>query len=195
MTYPALSVVIPCYNEAGNITPLVEATIHSLKDKLIYNIILVDDASRDSTYAEMVACAQKYPEEVTAVRQLRHSGQSAALRAGILLAPYEWIVTLDGDGQNNPADIFFLLNTLKTIPNSEQYPSQMKSRDTYPPPLNLPISERSFGDLLGPIPPLVDGLPASKLGPKSPPKPSFIESASSGGVGIIKAKSAECTDV
>lgn len=119
MPIPAISVIIPFYNEAGNVIPLVEATIHSLKkDNVLFNIILVDDASRDSTYTEILTCTKKYPE-VTGIRHLRQKGQSAALRTGVLLAPYEWILTLDGDGQNNPADILFLLKALKNSNNSQ----------------------------------------------------------------------------
>lgn len=118
MSYPSISVVIPFYNEAGNVIPLIEATIHSLRDKIHFNIILVDDASRDSTYAEITACIQNYPE-VTGVRHLRQRGQSAALWTGITIAPHEWIMTLDGDGQNNPADALMLLNTLKNAPKTK----------------------------------------------------------------------------
>lgn len=117
MSYPSISVVIPFYNEAGNVIPLIEAIIHSLKDKTQFNIILIDDASRDSTYAEITTCIQNYPE-VTGVRHLRQRGQSAALWTGITMAPHEWILTLDGDGQNNPADALMLLNTLKNTPNT-----------------------------------------------------------------------------
>lgn len=119
MSLKSISIVIPFYNEAGNVLPLVEDTIHAVKDKLVYSLILVDDGSRDSTYAEILSCVQKYPE-VTAVRHSRQKGQSAALKTGIELAPFEWILTLDGDGQNNPADLVFLLNALKKADPSQQ---------------------------------------------------------------------------
>jgi dolichol-phosphate mannosyltransferase len=105
---PALSVVIPVHNEAGNIFPLVEEVVAALGAAVDYDITFVDDGSEDATGAELAAASEKYP----AVRVVRHRarcGQSAALRSGVKAARADWVVTLDGDGQNDPNDIPALL--------------------------------------------------------------------------------------
>jgi len=102
-----LSVVIPVYNEAENVRPLCEEVRASLAG-CPFEIIFVDDASTDATGDELRALRAEYPE----VRTLRHrqnAGQSAALLTGIRAAKADWIATLDGDGQNDPADIVTLL--------------------------------------------------------------------------------------
>jgi dolichol-phosphate mannosyltransferase len=99
-----LSIVIPARNEAENIAPLVAEIAGALDGKLTYEVIYIDDGSSDDTAAAVRAVAATHP----AVRLLRHDrscGQSAAVRSGVKAARAEWIVTLDGDGQNDPADI------------------------------------------------------------------------------------------
>ena len=94
-----LSIVIPLYNEAGNVAPLV-AEIHAALAVLPHEIVLVDDGSKDETLAEARA--------LPGVRVLSHQKscwQSAALLTGIRAAAGEFVVTMDGDGQNDPADI------------------------------------------------------------------------------------------
>lgn len=106
-----VSVVIPAYNEAGNIGRLVAETIGALPDAMLGEIIVVDDCSDDATGAEVKALAASYPR----LRYLRHgrrSGQSAALRTGIFAAACPVIATMDGDGQNDPADIPALIARL-----------------------------------------------------------------------------------
>jgi dolichol-phosphate mannosyltransferase len=99
-----LSIVIPARNEAENIAPLVAEIAGALDGKLTYEVIYIDDGSSDDTAAAVRAVAVTHP----AVRLLRHDrscGQSAAVRSGVNAARAEWIATLDGDGQNDPADI------------------------------------------------------------------------------------------
>src|SRR5215470_20253093 len=99
-----LSVVIPVKNEAGNIAPLVAEIAAALDGLIDYEIVYVDDGSNDATAAEIHELQQSMPR----LRLLRHaesSGQSAAIRSGIKAARGHWIATLDGDGQNDPADI------------------------------------------------------------------------------------------
>jgi dolichol-phosphate mannosyltransferase len=99
-----LSVVIPVRDEAENLAPLVAEIRAALDGLLCYEIILVDDGSRDGTAAAALALASVVPQ----LRLLRHRescGQSAAIRTGVKAARAPWIVTLDGDGQNDPADI------------------------------------------------------------------------------------------
>jgi dolichol-phosphate mannosyltransferase len=115
---PAISVVVPVRDEAENIEPLL-AEIQSALDGLeTYEILCVDDGSRDATPQILAAAMTACP----ALRVIRHSepsGQSAALITGIRGARAPWIVTLDGDGQNDPADIPALLKVLHDPQQSE----------------------------------------------------------------------------
>ncbi len=108
-----VTVVIPALNEAGNIGRLVEETYASVPGDRLAEVIVVDDASEDATPTEIksLIAAGRYP----GLRYLRHdkrSGQSAALRSGILAATSPIIATMDGDGQNDPHDIPHLLDKL-----------------------------------------------------------------------------------
>lgn len=99
-----LSVIIPVKNEAENIAPLVEEIRAALEDFIGYEVVFVDDGSEDATPAEVVRLAAEIPQ----LRLIRHAqccGQSAAIRTGVRAARADWIATLDGDGQNDPADI------------------------------------------------------------------------------------------
>ncbi|HEX3537899.1 MAG TPA: glycosyltransferase family 2 protein [Stellaceae bacterium] len=99
-----LSIVIPVRNEAGNIAPLVAEITAALDGVVIYEIVYVDDGSDDATAAE-IARMQQTLRNIRLVRHATSCGQSAAIRSGIKAARAPWIVTLDGDGQNDPADI------------------------------------------------------------------------------------------
>ena len=103
-TQPELTVVIPVYNEAGNVAPLAAEVKASLAGKIAYELIFVDDGSTDATAAELAALAA----HDAAVRPVRHKGnfgQSAATLTGVRAARAPLVVTLDGDMQNDPADI------------------------------------------------------------------------------------------
>ena len=98
---PAVSVVVPVRNEAGNVAPLVAEIAAALAGRS-FEVIYVNDGSTDATEAELQALQAQYPW----LRQVRHAqscGQSAALRTGMLAARGAIVVTLDGDGQNDPA--------------------------------------------------------------------------------------------
>ena len=99
-----LSVVIPVRDEADNIAPLVEEIRAALDGLVEYEILYVDDGSSDATVAEISRTGAKIPR-VRLVRHARNCGQSAAIRSGVRAAQSAWIATLDGDGQNDPADI------------------------------------------------------------------------------------------
>jgi len=110
------SIVLPAYNEAGNLRPLVEELVDVLADERMagfrpVEILVVDDGSTDGTTAELEALAEAYPL-VRGVFLRANFGQSAALRAGFDEATGEYLVTLDADGQNDPADIPTLLRRL-----------------------------------------------------------------------------------
>jgi dolichol-phosphate mannosyltransferase len=102
-----LSIVIPVKNEAENIAPLVGEIRAELKGLIDYEIIFVDDGSEDATVAEIAWLAAKRPH-LRLLRHARSCGQSAAIRTGVKAARAVWIATLDGDGQNDPADILRL---------------------------------------------------------------------------------------
>lgn len=105
-SHHTLSLVVPLYNEEQNVVPLVEAIRSALQDvPWPWQLILVDDGSRDGTLQQLQQVAARFPEQVCAVRLRRNFGQTAAVQAGIDFATGSLIVTLDGDLQNNPQDI------------------------------------------------------------------------------------------
>lgn len=104
---PLVSVVIPVRNEAPNVAPLV-AEIEAALAGVAHEIVYVDDGSTDGTSRALAEIAA----DGTPLRRLRHRascGQSAAIVTGVKAARGTWIATLDGDGQNDPADIPRLL--------------------------------------------------------------------------------------
>src|SRR5262245_12718421 len=108
-----VTVVIPALNEAGNIGRLIEETYAAVPVQRLAEVIVVDDASVDNTPDEIKAliASGRFP----GLRYLRHekrSGQSCALRSGVLAATSPIIATMDGDGQNDPKDIAKLLDAL-----------------------------------------------------------------------------------
>jgi dolichol-phosphate mannosyltransferase len=110
-----LSIVIPVRDEAANIAPLVTEAVAALDGLVCYEIVFVDDGSVDGTAAEILRLAG----ELAQLRLLRHPqsyGQSAALLSGVKAARGRWIATLDGDGQNDPADIPRLWHLIRTAP-------------------------------------------------------------------------------
>ena len=105
-----LSIVVPVHNEAGNVQQLVTEIALAL-DGRAYEMVFVDDASTDDTRAVLVGLKDQFP----ALRVLSHrknSGQSRAIRTGVLGAKGKIIGTLDGDGQNDPADLPDLYRSL-----------------------------------------------------------------------------------
>src|SRR5271155_3464357 len=100
---PAISVIVPVKNEAGNILPLVAEIAATLRDR-VFEIVYVNDGSRDATEAELLSLMP----QSSWLRLIRHEksyGQAAAIRTGVAMARAPLIVTLDGDCQNNPAVI------------------------------------------------------------------------------------------
>src|SRR5690348_17346885 len=104
---PEISVVIPVCNEQENVGPLAQEIATALAGRH-FEILFVDDGSTDNTAAVVLATRAAIPQ----IRLLRHSfrsGQSAAVTTGVRHARAEWVGTLDGDGQNDPADLPKLL--------------------------------------------------------------------------------------
>lgn len=107
-----LSIVIPVRNEASNIAPLVSEIRAALDGRLDYEIIYVDDGSRDET-AETIRGLSGGFARLRLLRHARSCGQSAAVRTGVKAARAPTIATLDGDGQNDPAFIPALVRALE----------------------------------------------------------------------------------
>jgi len=106
------SVVIPVKNEVDNIRPLVSEIRNALEGLCEYEVIYVDDGSDDTTPQELLALSQEFPRLRT-LRHARNCGQSTGLRSGVRAARADWVVTLDGDGQNDPGDIPKLIDQLR----------------------------------------------------------------------------------
>lgn len=105
-----LSIVVPVHNERDNVAPLLIEIEAALNDAgLNYEAVFVDDASGDDTLQVLRALKRDHPR-LRVVRHVRQAGQSTAVRTGVKAARGTWIATLDGDGQNDPADIVTLLH-------------------------------------------------------------------------------------
>lgn len=106
---PELSVVVPVKDEVENAVPLLLEICSALRGKTSFEVVFVDDASRDGTAAALLAARDRAPE-LRVLKHGRNSGQSRAVRSGVIAARGRLIATLDGDGQNDPADIPLLLD-------------------------------------------------------------------------------------
>ena len=106
-----LSVVIPVFNEVGSIGFLVDEVCNCLGAALEYEIIVVDDGSTDNTPDVLQASRRQHPR-LRVLRHTRRCGQSAAIGSGVQAARAPRIATLDGDGQNDPADIMRLYRAM-----------------------------------------------------------------------------------
>jgi dolichol-phosphate mannosyltransferase len=109
---PAVSVVVPVRNEAGNIALLVAEIAKALEGQWSFEVVYVDDGSTDGTEAEL----KRLMTQHAWLRRVRHKqscGQSAAVRTGVAAARAPIVATLDGDGQNDPAFVPALVRALE----------------------------------------------------------------------------------
>ena len=106
-----LSVVVPVRNEQDNVAPLISEIDAALKS-FTHEIVYVNDGSTDETHARLQQLQTQYPQ-LRIVRHASSCGQSTAVRSGVKAAKYDWVATLDGDGQNDPADIPKLIDALE----------------------------------------------------------------------------------
>ncbi len=98
-----VSVVVPVRNEEGNVASLIGEIDAALKH-ITHEIIYVDDGSTDNTFSQLKSLQFQF-SQLKIVRHAKSCGQSTAVRTGVKAAHYDWVATLDGDGQNDPADI------------------------------------------------------------------------------------------
>ena len=110
---PLLSIVLPCYNEEGNIAKLIAAIRYSLGPlKIDYEIVITDDCSRDNSWGLLKELAEA-DKRIRVQRFGKNSGQSAALWAGMKAARGKFLATLDADMQNDPSDLPKFLEALE----------------------------------------------------------------------------------
>ncbi len=109
---PAVSVVVPVRNEAGNVAPLVGEIARALDGQWTFEVVYVNDGSTDDTEAELKRLTALHPW-LRRVRHARSCGQSAAVRTGVAAARGALVATIDGDGQNDPAFIPAMLRALE----------------------------------------------------------------------------------
>ena len=100
---PALSVLIPFFNEEGNVHPVIDE-VHAALKGIDFEIICVNDCSGDATSRELDEARDKHPNTVIVFNHVARRGKSAALFTGLKSARGEWVQLLDGDGQNDPHD-------------------------------------------------------------------------------------------
>lgn len=114
-TPPELSVVVPVKNESGNILPLIQEIHQALEGKVAFEVVYVDDGSTDDTPRILAEAARSRPW-LRVVRHRFSCGQSQAIATGVKQARGTLIATLDGDGQNDPADLPALVERWKAAP-------------------------------------------------------------------------------
>src|SRR5438105_13489148 len=112
---PAISIVVPVKDEADNVGPLVEEIAAAVDGRWRFEAVFVDDGSRDNTESEVDRLRSQRPW-LRLVKHARSCGQSAAIRTGVCAARAPIIVTLDGDGQNDPSFIPALVRSLEQAP-------------------------------------------------------------------------------
>lgn len=112
---PSLSLIVPLHDEQDNIAPLLDR-IHAALNRYRgrWEVICIDDGSRDDTWRRLRDCAARHGAHVRAVQLARNYGQTSAMQTGIDLARGDLIATLDGDLQNDPADIPRMIDELET---------------------------------------------------------------------------------
>jgi dolichol-phosphate mannosyltransferase len=166
-----LSVVIPACNEVDNVQPLAREIQLALAAHRPFEIILVDDGSSDGTAAATCAARDAGIPEIRLLQHSRRSGQSAAVWTGVCAARAEWIATLDGDGQNDPADIPVLLAALQS--GGESLRLIMGNRTTRKDTWLRRVSSRVANSVRAGL--LRDGTPDTGCGIKLMHRATFLE--------------------
>jgi dolichol-phosphate mannosyltransferase len=169
----SLSVVIPVCNEEDNVLPLAREIVAALRPRTPVEIIFVDDGSTDGTVAAVRAAREEIPE-VRLLRHSRRSGQSAAVHSGVRRARGSWVATLDGDGQNDPADFPAMLDALQRAHAADPavrlvMGNRVTRRDTWLRRMSSRVANGVRGWLLD------DGTPDTGCGIKLMHRETFLE--------------------
>lgn len=167
-----LSVVIPVCNEAENVGILAQEIHTALNARLQFEVIFVDDGSTDATVQQILNARAQVPQ-IRLLKHARRSGQSAAVRTGVRAARAAWIGTLDGDGQNDPADLPKLIDALQQHNSDGQLKLIMGNRtmrrDTWLRRLSSRVANGVRGGMLR------DGTPDTGCGIKLIERELFME--------------------
>jgi dolichol-phosphate mannosyltransferase len=149
---PALSIVVPVHDEQDNIAPLLAELRAALDGQMDYEVLYVDDGSRDATAAMLREAAGAHPR-LRVLTHARSFGQSAALMSGVRAARAPWIATLDGDGQNDPRDILRLYELVRAPDTQSDLAlvvgHRRRRRDTWLKRVSSRVANAVRGGLLG----------------------------------------------
>jgi dolichol-phosphate mannosyltransferase len=167
-----VSVVVPVKDEADNVMPLIAEIVAALEGLTTYEIVYVDDGSTDETPARLAEAKRQYP----VLRVVRHQGsfgQSQAIHTGVRHAGAPLIATLDGDGQNDPADIPALLARFASEGGSAEARLMIagwraKRKDTWLKRISSKVANAVRSTLLG------DATPDTGCGLKVFPRDMFL---------------------
>lgn len=168
---PLISIVIPAKDEQGNIGLLISEIDRVLREHAEFEIVVVDDGSVDHTLDTALATARDVGCALQVVRHALSVGQSGALQTGIRLATGELIVTMDGDGQNDPADILALITRAAARRGTDFCIAgyRRKRKDTPWKRIQSRVANRIRSALLK------DGVPDTGCGLKLFPKATFMK--------------------
>jgi dolichol-phosphate mannosyltransferase len=169
---PEVSVVIPVCNEEENVLPLAREINEALAGRRRFETIFVDDGSTDATAQAVLGARAAGMPEVRLLRHAVRSGQSAAVATGVLHARAPWVATLDGDGQNDPADIPKLVDAVLAGANPRLrlvMGNRTTRRDTWLRRLSSRVANAVRGSLLK------DGTPDTGCGIKVFDRAVFLD--------------------
>lgn len=169
---PRVSVVVPVCNEADNVATLAGEIVAALAPRYAYEILFVDDGSTDATATAVLDVRIRLGASIRLIRHARRSGQSAAVCSGVRVARARWIATLDGDGQNDPADIPALLTAIESS-GDERLKLVMGNRTTRRDTWIRRLSSRVANGVRGRM--LRDGTPDTGCGIKVFERAAFLE--------------------
>jgi dolichol-phosphate mannosyltransferase len=170
---PEISVVVPVHNESGNVVALLDEIAVALTGVAPFEAVFVDDLSTDNTADLLLDYARNHPWLVV-VRHRNNCGQSTAVRTGVREARAPLVATLDGDGQNDPADIPALLTRWRAMREAQPQQAVLiagwraKRLDTWVRRLSSRVANRVRSGLLG------DATPDSGCGLKLFAREDFL---------------------
>lgn len=148
--FPMVSVVVPVFNESDSVAPLIDEIAAAMADQ-VAEIVFVDDGSDDATPARLSEKQSAMPQ-LRVIRHRTRAGQSAAIAQGIRAARAPVIATLDGDGQNDPADIPRLLDAFSAAVDRDRLMvvgHRVRRRDTWVKRVSSRIANAIRQGLLG----------------------------------------------